>query len=70
MELEDKNSIRMFKTDKNGKVDKTLGSFKYRVNAITYDSDQVVSNATSTICDNFRKGVNSRVVIYGVSSIN
>jgi hypothetical protein len=38
MELEDRNSIRIFKTDKNGKVDKTLGSFKYRVNSITFDS--------------------------------
>lgn len=46
MEIEGKNTIKMFKTDKNGKIDKTLGTYKYKLNAITYDMEQMAIKTT------------------------
>jgi len=37
MEFEGKNTIKLYKTDKNGRIDKTLGFLKYKTNLITYN---------------------------------
>lgn len=42
MEIEDKKNIRLYKTDKGGRIEKSLGSYKYKLNNLTYNMDSLV----------------------------
>lgn len=61
-----KNTLRLYKTDKNGKIDRTMGSILYKVDNISYNIDQIVVLAIESINKNMRNNNRSRIVVYGV----
>jgi hypothetical protein len=72
IEFLDKTKLKLYKLDKNGKIDKTMGFFSYKFNSITFNMDQIINKAAYSACNiyNQSKEVDRRtkVVICGAAS--
>ena len=68
MDIEVKNTIKLFKTDKNGRIDKSLGSTIYKFNTISFNQEQIITKTLENIYDDLKNGEKSRIVIFGIKS--
>lgn len=64
-----KNTIKLYKTDKNGKIDKTMGSTIYKVNNISYNAEQMLTILIENMNNNDKIDKN-RVILYGIKGSN
>lgn len=68
LDIEVKNTIKLFKTDKNGRIDKSLGSTLYKFNTISFNQEQIITKTLENIYDDLKNGEKSRIVIFGIKS--
>ena len=58
MDIEAKNVIKLFKADKNGRIDKSLGSTTYKLHNISFSHDQIVTKTLENIYEDTKNGIN------------
>jgi hypothetical protein len=68
LDIEAKNVIKLFKADKNGRIDKSLGSTTYKLHNISFSHDQIVTKTLENIYEDTKNGIKSRIIIFGTKS--
>lgn len=62
------NTIKLFKSTKNGCFEKSLGSTKYKLHEISYDPSDIVNNCCKNLLENLANNTKCSVVLYGPKS--
>lgn len=68
LEIKNDNSIKILKSTKNGSFEKSLGSIKYKLNDISYNSDQVIENCARIAKEDLTNGIKSSIILFGPKS--
>lgn len=55
------NEIKIFKSTKNGSFKKSINTFKYQLNHIGFDSDEIIKECAENIKNNILNGIKSSI---------